>query len=109
MTGPQLDLFGEPQPSLEELLPTGFEPPPPDFVARIRRELGATLGSVRGAARLPWPDLTQATLAELRFHSIARWLPGGEAAELRAAFEAEMARLYAAEDELAEAGGREAG
>lgn len=45
------------------------------------------------------PDLTRATLAELRFHSIARWLPEDEAAELRAAFETELTRLYAAEDE----------
>jgi hypothetical protein len=48
-------------------------------------------------------------LAELRFHSIARWLPGGEAAALRAAFEAEMARLWAAEDDVAGAGERKAG
>jgi hypothetical protein len=109
MAGPQLDLFGEAQPNLEELLPTGFEPPPADFVQRIRDELEATLALARGAVRLPWPDLTRATLAELRFHSIARWLPGGEAAALRAAFEAEMARLWAAEDEVAGAGERKAG
>ena len=57
--------------------------------------------SVRRAATLPWPDLTKATLAELRFNSIAGWLPDEEAAALRAAFEAEMVRLYAAEDERA--------
>src|SRR5690349_13452056 len=51
MAGPQLDLFGEAQPSLEELLPTGFEPPPADFVQRIRGELEATLVLARGAAR----------------------------------------------------------
>jgi hypothetical protein len=72
--------------------------PPPEFVARIRSELEATLRTVQRAATLPWPDLTRATLAELRFHSIARWLPEGEASALRAAFEAEMARLYESED-----------
>jgi hypothetical protein len=98
-TGPQLDLFGEAQASLEELLPSGFAPPPPDFVERIRAELEATLATARRAELLPWPDLTRATLAELRFNSIAGWLPGEEAAALRAAFDAEMARLYEAEDE----------
>ena len=94
----QPDLFGEAQPSLEELLPAGFDRPPPDFVARIRGELEATLLSVRRATLLPWPDLTRATLAELRFNSIAGWLPDDEATALRAAFETEMARLYDAED-----------
>ena len=73
MAGPQLDLFGEPQPSLEELLPSGFEPPP-DLVARIRGELEATLALALAHAML---------------------------AGLRAAFEAEMVRLYGAEDEMA--------
>jgi hypothetical protein len=99
MAGPQLSLFGEEQPSLEELLPSGFAPPPPDFVERIRAELLATLETARRARLLPWPDLTRATLAELRFNSIAGWLPEAEAAALRAAFEVEMARLYEAEDE----------
>jgi hypothetical protein len=74
MAGPQLDLFGEAQPSLEELLPTGFEPPPADFVQRIRGELEATLALALAHAML---------------------------AGLRAAFEAEMVRLYGAEDEMA--------
>jgi hypothetical protein len=43
---------------------------------------------------MPWSDLTQATLAELRFHSIAGWLPADEANGLRGAFELEMERLY---------------
>jgi hypothetical protein len=97
----QLDLFGEAQPSLEDLLPSGFDRPPPDFVERVRAELTATLRTVRGADRLPWPDLTRTTLAELRFNSIAGWLPPEEARALRAAFKAEMARLYDAEDERA--------
>lgn len=98
MPAPQFDLFGEQQHSLEELLPVGFDQPPLDFVARIRAELEATLNTVRGAERLPWTDLTRTTLAELRFHSIARWLPDEEEAALRAAFETEMTRLYQLEE-----------
>lgn len=73
------------------------------FVARIRAELEATLATVSAAERLPWPDLTQMTLAELRFRSIVRYLPELEAAALLAAFDAEMDRLYAIEDARAEA------
>ena len=97
----QPDLFGEAQASLEDPLPAGFKRPPPDFVARIRGELEATLRTVRRAGSLPWPDLTRATLAELRFNSIAGWLPEAEATTLRPAFETELARLYAAEDDRA--------
>ena len=67
-------------------------------MARIRGELETTLCAVRQADSLPWPDLTRATLAELRFHSIAGWLPEREAATLREAFEAEMRRLYHLEE-----------
>ena len=59
--------------------------PATDFVARIRNELNGTLACVREAAALPWKDLTAATLAELRFNSIAGWLPEEEAGALRAA------------------------
>ncbi len=98
----QPDLFADQQGACEEGTPAALEQPPPDFIARIRDELEATLRTVCQAATLPWPDLTRATLAELRFHSIAGWLPDEEAAALRAAFEAEMARLYdSADDRLA--------
>jgi len=76
------------------------EPPPADFTTRIRGELTDTLARVREAAVLPWRDLTAATLAELRFNSIAGWLPDDEATALRAAFQCEMNRLYI----IAEAG-----
>ena len=49
---------------------------------------------MREAAALPWKDLTTATLAELRFNSIAGWLPEDEASALRAAFQCEINRLY---------------
>jgi hypothetical protein len=98
MPNSQPDLFADQQAEHEDVACGAFEPPPPDFIARIRNELATTLDSVRAAATLPWTDLTRATLAELRFHSIAGWLPDKEAAALRAAFETEMARLYESED-----------
>ena len=102
MTSTQIDLFAELAPASgpEAVV---FEVTP-DFVARIRAELNDTLQLVRTAELLPWPDLTKTTLAELRFNSIARWLPEDEAAALRQAFDVEMARLYDAEDRRAEAG-----
>jgi hypothetical protein len=48
----------------------------------------------REAARMPWKDLTAATLAELRFNSITNWLPASEAETLRVSFNQEMARLW---------------
>jgi hypothetical protein len=75
------------------------EPPPADFIARIRGELAGTLARVREAAALPWKDLTAATLVELRFNSIAGWLPDNEASGLRAAFQCEIKRLYAIAEE----------
>ena len=94
----QPDLFADHEPAREDLVATALEGLPADFVGRIRDELETTLRTVRAADTLPWPDLTRATLAELRFHSIARWLSHDEAAALRAAFETEMTRLYEQED-----------
>lgn len=71
------------------------EPPPADFIERIRTELNDTLALVRGAAALPWKDPTTATLAELRFNSITNWLPADEANALRESFGREMSRLWA--------------
>jgi hypothetical protein len=70
------------------------EPPPPDFIKRIRYELIGTLAMARQAARLPWKDPTAATLAELRFNSITNWLPASEAEALCEAFNREMLRLW---------------
>jgi len=98
MPNAQPDLFGE-QPSDPSVAASlGLNQAPPELVTRVRRELEETLRIVREASALPWPDLTRTTLAELRFASMARWLPAEEAGALTAAFEAEMARLYAAED-----------
>jgi hypothetical protein len=95
----QLDLFADQQTAREDRAPVALEQPPAEFVARIRAELEAMLCTVRQAETFPWPNLTRATLAELRFHSIAGWLPEREAARLREAFETEMERLYRVEDD----------
>ena len=98
----QPDLFADQQTGPQGVLPFGLEQPPPaDFIARIRNELEDVLRTVREAETLPWPDLTRATLEELRFNATAGWLPADEAAALRTAFEAEMTRLYEAEDRRA--------
>jgi hypothetical protein len=70
------------------------EPPPAEFIERIRAELIATLAMTREAAALPWKDPTAATLAELRFNSITNWLPTAEGEALRESFNREMARLW---------------
>lgn len=95
----QPDLFADQQTGPQRVFTFGLEQPPPaDFIERIREELDATLRMVREAELLPWPDLTRTTMAELRFHSICEWLPAPEATLLRASFEEEMSRLYTEED-----------
>ena len=86
------------QPDLLDGMPSSAapEPPPEDFVQRIRDELNATLVRAQKADTLPWRDLTQAYLAEMRFHSVAGWLPPAEAGQLREQFAREMERLNAA-------------
>lgn len=91
----QPDLFGPSQTSPD----IGYgallqEPPPADFIERIRGELNSTLALACEATTMPWRDLTTATLAELRFKSIAGWLPADEASTLRERFAQEMARLW---------------
>ncbi len=90
---PQTDLFDGRTNVVDE------EPPPDDFIQRIRDELNATLALAQAAETFPWPDATRTLLTEMRFKSIAGWLPAVEADALRAAFAAEMARLYAADAE----------
>ena len=87
----QTDLFDGQSGLLDE------EPPPEDFIQRIRDELHTTLALVRSAETFPWPDASRTLLTEMRFKSIAGWLPASEADALRAAFAVEMARLYAAD------------
>ena len=73
-------------------------PVPDDFVARIRAELLATLATAEAAAVLPWSTLTKAYLTEMRFHSIANWLPEDESTSLRQRFAAALERLYASSE-----------
>lgn len=102
MPQPQLDLFGAQPPRGNNDAAAGVTfVPDAAFVDRIRRELTATLAMVRAADALPWPDLTQMTLAEMRYRSIARYLPEEEAAQLRSDFDAEMMRIYEIEDRKA--------
>lgn len=75
------------------------EPPDEAFVDGIRRELRATLAKVDASSdRLPWADPTRAYLAEMRFRSIARWLPEPEARGLVHSFDEAIDRVYAAID-----------
>jgi hypothetical protein len=93
----QRDLFEVAQPAFGRGYASLLqEPPPADFIERIRNELVGTLAMARGAVRMPWRDLTAATLAELRFNSITNWLPASEGEALRESFNREMARLWAA-------------
>lgn len=102
----QGNLFPEPQGSLLGGLD---EPPPKWFIEEKQCELLTTLRLVQGATGLPWGVL-ETIHAEQRFLSISRWLPEPEGAVLRALFEPEMARLYAAQIEAErEADEREAG
>ncbi len=91
----QGSLFPEPQGSLLDGLD---EPPPEWFVEEKRRELHATLRLVQEAERMPW-DILEEIHAERRFMSISRWLPEAEGAKLRELFGAELARLWAAENQ----------
>ena len=94
----QADLFAPAAPSAPSEAPAAPEHDvPPAFIEQQRAILLGMLDLARGAARLPWPDYTQSALAELRFEGLARWLPEPEATKLRAAFAAELDRLYAAE------------
>ncbi|MDA8051622.1 MAG: hypothetical protein M0002_16755 [Rhodospirillales bacterium] len=92
----QADLFASEQGQAD----AAQEAMPADFVERIRDELRATLARVRAADALPWRDLTETYLAELRFESVGGWLPQDEARALREAFGVEMERLYAAAGEV---------
>lgn len=91
----QPDLFARQGDHLDPARDAIEGPLPADFVERIRDELANTLACVREAVALPWSDLTMATLAELRFNSIAGWLPPDEAKAFRSNFQEELRRLYA--------------
>jgi hypothetical protein len=87
----QPDLFADPGRDMTD-------PMEQAFIDGIREELLTTLALARDAAVLPWPNLTRATLAELHFNSVARYLPNAEAERLRGEFAVEIARLWAVEE-----------
>lgn len=100
--GRQADLFA-PMPDLfDGATPSDMdEADRLELMAMARADMAALLERARAAARLPWADYTQATLAEMRFDGLSRQVPEAEGAELRAAFAAELDRLYALEGETA--------
>lgn len=91
----QPDLFG-PDTSQPELFdadaaPPTYRPDPDDVRARLHR----ILAEARAAERLPW-DADKLLLYQTIFPHMAGWLPEEEGAQLRFAFDTEMARLKAA-------------
>ena len=89
----QPDLF------LSDKQPEGFEDAParayradPD---EVRAGLNQMLAEARAAKELPWEQKT-VSLYRTIFPQMTRWLPEDEAAQLRLAFDTELARLEAA-------------
>ncbi len=75
------------------------EPPEPEFIDQVRDELLGHLAKARAASTLPWRNLTEDYLIEMRVYSMSRWLPEAEARALRRDFGLEMDRLYEAADQ----------
>ncbi len=65
----------------------------------MRDELLGHLAKARAASTLPWRNLTEDYLIEMRVYSMSRWLPEAEARALRRDFGLEMDRLYEAADQ----------
>ncbi|MBA3446315.1 MAG: hypothetical protein H0T56_01660 [Pseudaminobacter sp.] len=82
----QLSLFDSQKPLAEK------RPPNPDF---IRKHLNRLLRLARNAEILPWSE-AEAKDWERRFPELALLLPAEEGEALRAAFAAEMHRLWKA-------------
>jgi hypothetical protein len=90
----QQDLFGaDSQAELfdAEAAPPAYRP----NLDEVRARLQKILAEVRAAEKVPWePD--KVLLYRTIFPHMAGWLPEEEAAQLRFAFDTEMARLKAA-------------
>jgi hypothetical protein len=63
---------------------------------RVRARLLDLLETARAAERMPW-ERQRAEVNEILFKQSSNWLPETERESLRAAFEAEMKRLRAAD------------
>jgi hypothetical protein len=84
VTESQPDLFGaEPVPA--------YRPDPEN----VRSRLHKILAEARAARTLPW-EPTTVSLYRTIFPQMTHWLPEDEGAQLRFAFDTEMARLEAA-------------
>lgn len=96
----QPDLFAPSADLADGADPYAFEESEEDRqerLARLEAELNGLLERVRKAERLPFRDLSEALLAELRFMRAHHQIADGAAKY--ATFQAEMQRLYAIEDE----------
>ena len=90
----QQDLFGpDPQAELftSDAAPPAYRPEPD----KVRARLYKILAEARAAETLPW-DRDQLLIYRTIFPQMTGWLPEEEGAQLRFAFDAEMARLKAA-------------
>jgi hypothetical protein len=89
----QGDLFGkdQPDPSDEDFETPTYYPDPDE----VRAELHKILAEMRTAHSMPWDD-SRAALYRTIFPQMTGCLPKDEGAQLRFAFEEELARLQAA-------------
>jgi len=88
----QLDLFDHDEPDdVLENRPTPVYRADPD---EVRAELHQMLAEARAAQEMPW-EPERVRLYRTIFPQMSNWLPADEAAQLRSAFEAELARLEA--------------
>jgi hypothetical protein len=87
MSASQADLFGTSSRAGDE--------PNDEIIAMIRVQLRQTLELVRSAESMPWTDQLEIIRADNAFRYGKDALPPEEAAELWAAFNREMDRLYA--------------
>ncbi|TMJ27302.1 MAG: hypothetical protein E6G96_13195 [Alphaproteobacteria bacterium] len=89
----QGDLFGQDeQDDLFEDHPTPVYRADPD---QVRTELHRILLEARAAQKMPW-EPARVSLYRTIFPQMTNWLPEDEGAQLRFAFESELARLKAA-------------
>jgi hypothetical protein len=88
----QLDLFeSKPEPRFVSDVPPPYQPNLDDVRARLNR----ILAEARAAKSIPW-DADKTLVYQTIFPHMTGWLPEEEGAQLRFAFEQEMARLKAA-------------
>ncbi len=90
----QANLFADDQPDMFGTEPAPVYRPNED---KVRARLHKLLGEARAAQTLPW-DRSTLSLYRTIFPQMALFLPEGEGAQLRLAFDAELARLLSAQD-----------